>query len=69
MRLRSAMAASAGVEAQHNEQQNGEAPQRGAAIAEKRQRYAYDRAQAYHHTDVDAEMKDEIGGNAVGIHA
>ena len=67
--LPGAVVAAVGVDAQQDEQQDGEAPQRRAAIAEERQRDADDGAQADNHADVDGEVEDEVGGDAVGIHA
>ena len=47
----------ASVDAQENEEQKGEPPERRAAVAEERQRYADDRCQAKYHTHVDEDVE------------
>lgn len=47
------MLAAGGVDAQQDEQQEREAPQGGAAVAEEGEGYAYDGAETDDHPDVD----------------
>lgn len=55
------------VEAQQDEEQEGESPQRGASVAEKGQRYPYDRAQSYHHAHIYDYVENQERGYAVSI--
>ena len=67
--LPGAVIAAVCVDAQQDEQQDGESPQRGAAVTEEGQGDAYDGTQADYHTDVDGKVEDEVGRDTVGIDA
>ena len=56
-----------GIDAQEDEQQDGEPPQRRTAVTEERQRDAYDRHQAQHHADVDQKMKEQDAQHRVTV--
>ena len=55
------------VDAEQDEEQDGEPPQRGAAVTEEWQRDADHRAQAYDHADVDAEVEYQIRSHTIGV--
>ena len=50
-----------------NKQQNGEGPQRRAAVAEKGQGNAYNRHKPYGHPDIYKEMEKQYGGNSIPV--
>lgn len=58
-----------GVEAEEDEEEDGESPEGGASVAEEGQGDAYDGAKADYHADVNTEVEDEVGCDAVGVHA
>ncbi len=53
------------VNAQKDKQHNGEAPQRGAAVAEERQRNTNHRDNSKHHSHINENVKKENTGNRV----
>lgn len=59
----------AGVDAEEDEEEEGEAPERRAAVGEEGQGDADDGGQAEHHADVDEDMEEEDGEDAVAIDA
>ena len=59
----------AGVDAQKDEEQQGEAPKGGAAVAEEGQRNAYDGHDAHYHAHVDEQMEEEDAQHAVAVDA
>ena len=56
-----------GVDANEDEQQDGEAPQRGAAVAEEREGDADDRRQTEHHADVDEQVEQEDAYQRIAV--
>ena len=54
---------------QKDEQQNGESPQRGASIAEKRQRNADYGCESQHHTYVDEQVEEENPQYTIAVHS
>ena len=60
---------SAGIDAQEDKQQNGEAPQGGATVAEKRKGNTNDGHQPQHHAYINGEMKEEETRHAVTVDA
>ena len=56
-----------GVNAQEDEEQDGESPQRRTAIAEERQRNADNRRQAQHHTYINEQVEQEDAKNGIAI--
>lgn len=59
----------AGVEAEEDAQQDGETPERTAAIAEEGQGDADDRRQTQHHAHVDEDVEKEDAQHTVAIDA
>ena len=57
------------VNTQENKQQDGEAPQRRATIAEEWQWNTNNRCQAQHHADIDKYMKQEDAEHTIAIDA
>ncbi len=57
------------VDAQEDEEEEGEAPEGGTAIAEKGQGDADDGHEAQDHADVDDDMEEEDGEDAVAVDA
>ena len=57
------------IEGEEDEEQEGEAPERGAAVAEEGQRDADDRGQTEHHADVDEDMEEEDAEHTVTVDA
>lgn len=58
-----------GIDSQENEEKNGEAPKRTAAITEERQRYANYRRQSENHAYVDKNVHDKDAQYAVSINS
>lgn len=58
----------AGIDAQEDEEQDGEAPQRGASVAEEGQGNADDGRQTQHHTHIDEDMEEEHRQDTIAIH-
>ena len=56
-----------GVYPEKDEQKNRESPERGSAIAEEGERYAYDRSQSQHHADIDEQMEEEDAHHALAV--
>ena len=56
-----------GVDAQKDRQQDGEAPQRGAAVTEERQRNSNHRGYSKHHSNVNEKVKKENTGDRVPV--
>ena len=48
-----------GIDAQEDEEQEGETPERRATIAEERQGYADDGREPQHHAHIDEDMEQE----------
>ena len=57
------------IHTQEDEKQDGESPQGGTAVAEKRQRDTYDRSKAKHHAYIDEKMEKENAQNRVSINS
>lgn len=58
---------SCGVDAEENEEEDCEAPERRSSVAEEGKWNAYDRAESYDHADIDGYMEYEIRGYAVSV--
>ena len=58
-----------GVDAEEDEKEDGEAPERRAAVAEKGQGDADHGGESEHHADVDDEVKEDDGGYTVTVDA
>ena len=58
----------ADVNAQHDEKQDGEAPQRGAAVAEEGQGNADYRSESQDHAHIDEDVEQEDTHHAIAIH-
>ena len=59
--------ATGGIDAQQDEKEKGESPQRGAAVAEEGEWDTDDWTQTYNHTYIDSDMEYEIAGYAISI--
>ena len=57
------------IDTDEDKQQQGEAPQRGAAVADERQRDADDRNESDGHADVDDEVEEQHRCHPIAIHA
>ena len=57
------------INAQEDEEQEGEAPEGGAAVAEEGEWYADDGHEAKYHADVDEDVEEEDGEDTVAIDA
>ena len=58
---------SGGVESEEDEEEDSEAPDGGASVGDEGEGDADDGEESEHHTDVDREVEEENGGDAVGI--
>ena len=57
----------AGIDAEEDEEQKGEAPEVGTSVGEEGQGYADDGCEAEHHSYVDEHMEEEHAGHAVAV--
>ena len=56
------------IYAEKDEKEDCKTPERRATIAEERERDANNRAKSDNHADIDAEVKNEIRGNTIGVY-
>ena len=59
----------AGVDAEEDEQQEGEAPEGGTAVGEEGQGDADDGGEAEHHADIDEDMEEEDRKDTIAVDA
>ena len=57
------------IHAEEDEEQDGEAPERGTAVTEEGQRNADDRGETQHHADIDEDVEEEDAHDGIAVDA